>query len=240
LNPHGAPHFEAIANTGQCVFPTLKALAARVLDTIHTGAKTGSTQAAPAATSQTGFHPAPGAAAHAPPGIQPAARPLQQTGYVTAAQAQGVRSAAQAPAGALAMQKPAGSMPSAQPGGAGGGGLRLAPSAQSNAHEMAQANGSAPAMTSAQAGQNAAGGNLHIMRNEQAAPSAAAAPQKRATPAPRQAPRAEPAGRAQPRAQALPTPVPGSRKKSALYTALFVIVALGVGAVVARLVMSAF
>jgi hypothetical protein len=34
--------------------------------------------------------------------------------------------------------------------------------------------------------------------------------------------------------------VPGSRKKSAVYTTLFVIVALGVGAVVARLAMSFF
>src|SRR5436190_4427510 len=57
LNPYNAPCFEAIANTGQGVFPTLKALAARVLDTIHTGAKS-SSQAAPA-MSQTGFHPSP-------------------------------------------------------------------------------------------------------------------------------------------------------------------------------------
>jgi mutual gliding-motility protein MglA len=35
MNPHHAPCFEAIANTGQGVFPTLKALAARVLETIH-------------------------------------------------------------------------------------------------------------------------------------------------------------------------------------------------------------
>src|SRR6185295_1195254 len=37
LNVHGAPFYEAIANTGQGVFPTLKALAARVLETIHAG-----------------------------------------------------------------------------------------------------------------------------------------------------------------------------------------------------------
>ena len=39
LNAHTAPCIEAIANTGQGVFPTLKALAARVLETIHTGAR---------------------------------------------------------------------------------------------------------------------------------------------------------------------------------------------------------
>lgn len=78
LNPYGAPCYEAIANTGQGVFPTLKALAARVLESIHTGGRS----AAPAAgiqagLSQTGFHPAaamPGGAAGAP-------RTLQQTGY---------------------------------------------------------------------------------------------------------------------------------------------------------------
>jgi hypothetical protein len=35
LNKYGAPSFEAVANTGQGVFPTLKALAAAVLDSIH-------------------------------------------------------------------------------------------------------------------------------------------------------------------------------------------------------------
>jgi len=78
LNPYGAPCYEAIANTGQGVFPTLKALAARVLESIHTGSRS----AAPAAgiqagLSQTGFHPAP--SIPAPTGQAP--RTLQQTGY---------------------------------------------------------------------------------------------------------------------------------------------------------------
>jgi signal recognition particle receptor subunit beta len=239
LNPHGAPFFEAVANSGQGVFPTLKALAARVLDTIHTGTKSGA--AAPAATSQTGFHPAP-AVAQAPASIQPS-RQLQQTGFAPAAQVQGARASAQAGAG-LTLQKPSGSIvqgqaanPPGSSGGSSGGGLRLATPAQSSKHEKAHSP-SASATTSGGGGANAAGGLQ--MRSEPSAPSAAPAPQKRATPAARQAPRAEPAGRAQPRAQALPTPVPGSRKKSAVYTALFVIVALGVGAVVARLAMSFF
>lgn len=48
LNQRGAPSFEAIASSGQGVFPTLKALAARVLDSIHeqTGASTGARPAA--------------------------------------------------------------------------------------------------------------------------------------------------------------------------------------------------
>ena len=39
LNVHGAPCFEAVANTGQGVFPTLKALAAAVLEAIHKGGR---------------------------------------------------------------------------------------------------------------------------------------------------------------------------------------------------------
>ena len=35
LTPGGLPSFEAVANTGQGVFPTLKALAARVLESVH-------------------------------------------------------------------------------------------------------------------------------------------------------------------------------------------------------------
>ncbi len=50
LNAHNAPNYEAIASTGQGVFPTLKALAARVLESIHTGSPSAQAQAkAPAA-----------------------------------------------------------------------------------------------------------------------------------------------------------------------------------------------
>jgi hypothetical protein len=171
---------------------------------------------------------------------------MQQTGFANAAQMQGVRAGAQAPAamaGAGPMAKSPGGGGGHGAGNAGGGQpqgtLRMAPAAPTNSPEMAHGAGTAtmPGATQHQG----AGGGLHLMRPEAAAAGAAApAASKRATPAARQAPRAEPAGRAQPRAQALPTPVPGSRKKSAVYTALFVIVALGVGAVVARLAMSFF
>jgi signal recognition particle receptor subunit beta len=50
LNAHNAPVFEAIANTGQGVFPTLKALAARVLESIHSSS--GAAPATPAARPQ--------------------------------------------------------------------------------------------------------------------------------------------------------------------------------------------
>lgn len=66
LNPYGAPSFEGIANTGQGVFPTLKALAACVIEHIHRvqqGAAAGgsSGQEAPPRLAQTGFHAPPAA-----------------------------------------------------------------------------------------------------------------------------------------------------------------------------------
>ena len=83
LNPYGAPCYEAIANTGQGVFPTLKALAARVLESIHTGSRSNAPQAGiQAGLGQTGFHPAP----HG--GGAPIPRTLQQTGYHAAPMAQ--------------------------------------------------------------------------------------------------------------------------------------------------------
>jgi signal recognition particle receptor subunit beta len=39
LNPRGVPSFEAVANTGQGVFPTLKALASIVIQSIHSGTR---------------------------------------------------------------------------------------------------------------------------------------------------------------------------------------------------------
>lgn len=75
LNPYGAPCYEAIANTGQGVFPTLKALAARVLESIHTGSRANAAQAGiQAGLGQTGFHQAQNGGAPIP-------RTLQQTGY---------------------------------------------------------------------------------------------------------------------------------------------------------------
>jgi len=80
LNAHGAPCFEAVANTGQGVFPTLKALAARVLETIHTGARPGAPtmSAGPLPTPAPAAAPAPAPAAA---GTGYGARPLHQTGY---------------------------------------------------------------------------------------------------------------------------------------------------------------
>jgi signal recognition particle receptor subunit beta len=83
LNAHGAPCFEAVANTGQGVFPTLKALAARVLETIHTGARPGvpTMPGAPALTAAPLPAPAPAAPAPAAAGTGYGKRSLHQTGY---------------------------------------------------------------------------------------------------------------------------------------------------------------
>src|SRR5688572_17534758 len=63
-NQYNAPFFEAIARSGQGVFPTLKALAARVLESIHQNSSSGARPtAAPAPRAAT---PAPARAPAAP------------------------------------------------------------------------------------------------------------------------------------------------------------------------------
>jgi signal recognition particle receptor subunit beta len=92
LNSHGAPCFEAIANTGQGVFPTLKALAARVLETIHTGSRPGTTGPQTAAALPAPLPAAAPAPAPAPvtagSGTGYGQRPLHQTGYTQVAPGQ--------------------------------------------------------------------------------------------------------------------------------------------------------
>jgi len=124
MNPHKAPQFEAIANTGQGVFPTLKALAAGVLRNIMNESGSKGTPA-PAPT------PAPAVSGHAP------ARPAQQrpAGFPQQAPAhpmpayppQGVAPAA----GAGFFQGGPGPMPQGMhPQGGQPGGLQLAPKMQ--------------------------------------------------------------------------------------------------------------
>jgi len=66
INPHGFPHFEAVAPRGEGVFPTLKDLAGRVLETVNQGglAKTRS-QPVPRRAPVAAKAPAPAAAAPA-------------------------------------------------------------------------------------------------------------------------------------------------------------------------------
>jgi signal recognition particle receptor subunit beta len=66
LNSHNAPFFEAIANTGQGVFPTLKALAAGVLKNIMSESEQKGSNPAPVAPPPQAPLPQPRAAAQAP------------------------------------------------------------------------------------------------------------------------------------------------------------------------------
>src|SRR5262245_38376944 len=81
LNPHNAPIFEAIANTGQGVFPTLKALAASVLKNImnESGQKAAPSPAGPPAAGPPQARPAPQPRPQpGAPARQPAASPQRQ------------------------------------------------------------------------------------------------------------------------------------------------------------------
>ena len=68
LNPGGVPYFEGVANTGQGVFPTLKSLAARVLESIHSSAGAGANPELAAS---------PDAAEVPPAGVSGAPAPMQ-------------------------------------------------------------------------------------------------------------------------------------------------------------------
>ena len=72
LNPRGAPSFEAMANSGHGVFPTLKSLAARVLDSIHEQTGATGAQGVAAPTPKAGPAPPAQPAVAAPFGQQPA------------------------------------------------------------------------------------------------------------------------------------------------------------------------
>jgi signal recognition particle receptor subunit beta len=309
LNPHGAPFFEAIANSGQGVFPTLKALAAAVLESIHTQNKAGGAQPAPAAplsTGTTGFYKAPLPRPAQPTVQAPAAVSAHQTaGAGVASGASGgsrLQQTGQFPAGAMqpragspmsgpgtgaptsiplgggdplsrtAIHAPpshAGMAPSQPPMGSGGslgtpGGRppAFAPQQQMGAGGGAGSPGSlrqtgftprAPSDPSQASGGSSApapGIGLHIVRPSNdphgaqgggrpiAAPRAAAPRPEAAAPRTAPAPqRAEGMPRIQPRSAPRPTPVAGSKKKSAMYTTIFVVVALVVGAVAAKMLM---
>src|SRR5262245_27962855 len=96
VNPHGLPHFEAIATTGEGVFPTLKALASAVLEAVNRG----------------GIGAAPAAAAR-PPAAPPAAAPAAARPPAPAAPA-GTPAPAAAPRAAPPPPRPAPS-PRAEP-----------------------------------------------------------------------------------------------------------------------------
>src|SRR5439155_17477036 len=75
VNVHAFPHFEAVAPSGQGVFPTLKALAAMVLEAVNRGGIGATRTAKPVGAPATNGTPAPAAAAAASVAPLPSAAP---------------------------------------------------------------------------------------------------------------------------------------------------------------------
>jgi mutual gliding-motility protein MglA len=250
LNAHNAPCFEAVANTGQGVFPTLKALAARVLETIHTGSRGGAPAPAPTAAPlpsafpsqpqvaaasaqkslhQTGYTPvAPGTGGPAPIPMQRPTAPAPVPAY-----AQGPQMAAPRAPQASAYPPQAPAMPQMAPA--------PIPMQQMPSGPPLAPNFRAPAAPQAPAGAGKTA-YLQMMRNDSArmpAPMQApmpsrAAPVAPARPAPRpQSARPAPARSAAPRISTGPEP-----KKKSFTTLILVVAALVAGAVMAVAVFS--
>ncbi len=221
LNKHGAPTYEAVANTGQGVFPTLKALAACVLETIHKGGRQGAPQQAPQAPAQ---------AAPAAPVPQPMAQPQMAQPQAVGAQPVG---APQPGFGQPAY--PQASAPAAPPAP----NLHMAPPAAPQ-HSAPPPAPQAPAA-----------GSLQMAPPPQQQPMASPPPVS--APAPKQtAPRPAPRAKAKPkkleqtrfrprasRPEPRPTPAAKSSGNKA-YTWAFVGLAIAVGAVLTKVIISFF
>lgn len=231
LNKNGVTTFEAVASTGQGVFPTLKALAAAVLESIHSGSKS------------------------VPPANAPAA-PLPAVGQQTA---QPAMAAQAAPAAAMArtnIQSPPqqSTQPSIPMGGAAplgmtGGAVAQPPQPQT-----------APQMQQPAAPQQPAGGGLSLAPRASNSELGKTGMRLRTQPAPQSAPQRAPAQRQsapqrakratpnnlegtrfRPRAsrpEARPTPA--KKGNSKVVAGVVIAVALVVGAVLAQVAFSLF
>jgi hypothetical protein len=238
LNPWGVPTFEATANTGQGVFPTLKALAARVLETIHAG-NAGSPTPAPAA------HPAPAAQQmagmasqqhqHGVPSSMASGRaagpqPMPMQAQPVPMQAQHMPMQAQpVPMQAVPMQAvPMQPMPMQA--------AQAQPPAPTGGYGFAQTVGSAGLQMApaAQAQQQPQPGMMRVERNQPVPPPQPGKPRSLTSSRP-PAPQPE----ATRPAKGASTPAKGSGGKRAMYAGLFLVVALGVGLAVAKLVFRA-
>lgn len=294
LNPQGVPAYEGVANTGQGVFPTLKALAGSVLEQIHQSY--GSQSAASGGQDQeissgtTGFYqaqqqpqqPQQPVAPQQPVNAQPApnvAQPVQQP-VQPAAQQQPVQQQPQPMQHqpAVQVQQPVQGQPQqpVQPAAQNIGGDPMAkttvhgPPQPSGAQEQegqglqlrmartpvaGQQGPQNPALH--QTGMHQVATQQATMQQPQAAPQTNAysqAQQMQVDPGqvapnaqnvsnarsfPVSQPGAQPNPRLRPRATARATQSSGGGK-SAMFTGLFVVAALGAGAVLGRLVLSIF
>ncbi|MEQ1891645.1 MAG: ADP-ribosylation factor-like protein [Planctomycetota bacterium] len=215
LNPHNAPVFEAIANSGQGVFPTLKALAASVLRNVmsESGQKSGAPS--PAAPER-----APAPSAPAPRPQQPAAAPRQPSApfpqqHAAPAMAQGYGQQQYAPpAGGAGFFPGQAQVPPPQQ--APGSGLQLAqPQHLSQTRSQPR-----PALNVAPP-------------QQQARPQPAPAPRQQARPA---AP--APSHKARPAQQKAPAPAPAPEKAKGSKGPILIVGGLAVGGVLAWVLMN--
>jgi len=215
MNAHNAPVFEAVANSGQGVFPTLKALAASVLRNVmaESGQKPAPSPAAPRAPAQPApARPQPQAAPRAPqaPFPQPQAAPAmaQNQGYGQAFAQKGTAGAGFFPGQA---QQPPHTPPSVP-----GAGLQLAQtrSQPRPALNTAQPQPARPAPQMAQ-------------------PAPAARPQTR-----QQASAASNKGRPAPQKAKTPAPAPAPERSKGKMGPILIVGGLAVGGVLAWVLMN--
>jgi signal recognition particle receptor subunit beta len=260
LNPHGFPFFEAIAANGQGVFPTLKGLAAKVLESIHGGSRQASSQPAPAVPAPTPSAMQPAAQQAAQPaaalsqtGFRPRAMPTAATASMPSASmptAEPQPALAQADMPAALPPMPSLSVPAPQTVAAQTQHAPTAAAPAPSAPALPTMSAPAPAITASVATATpvgarpaAAASPLSMLKPDAAATAMRApAPQKsaRAQPAPAPAPKApvrtRPAAPAAPAAASLQKPLPASRGQRLLIAGGFVGAALVVGAVLAKFV----
>jgi signal recognition particle receptor subunit beta len=236
MNPHNAPLFEAIANTGQGVFPTLKALAASVLKNImnESGQKVSAYPAPPAPAPQMAppqarpTAPRPGAPAPQRPAAPyaPAAHPHAPVPSI------GVQQPNYPPIGAPQVGG-GGFFPGAQPGAPMAHPPMHTPHVPGAGLQLAQP--AVPMQLSQTRSQPRPAQNVPPPR-----PAAAPAPRAPARPAPARpapAPAAAPARRPAPAKAAAPKVEVGEKKRGKL-TPIFLVAGAGIGAVLAWVLMN--
>ncbi len=166
-NLHNAPVFEAVAKSGQGVFPTLKALAASVLESIHSNNNAGGRSGAPAPSRAPAPARAPGAALP-----RPAAEVNSHAPVAMSAAATGGAQAAAASLPSLAtrpMMAPPAMAPNPQPSHGGGSYGGMNQPAMNQAGLLTQTGFHAAPLGGPPS--QAAPGGLHMSQRGQAAPA---------------------------------------------------------------------
>lgn len=242
LNPWHAPAFEGIAHTGQGVFPTLKALAARVIENIHnqqrSTAGSASIASAPAAL--------PSEAPVQQPALQRAALSRSPAGTGAAAESAAVAGGSRPAAPAVAARarsapNPAPSRPAAAAPARPAGELRIA---SPSAHRAASGRPSVPPSRPG-AAPSQERGSTHALRRPQDNASMKLTPRRGSAPAAapnkaQAASAAEPEGNPAQRRAPRPTPTPVAGGRRGIVTAVVVVVSIAVGVALGRFVLGIF